>query len=236
MANPVDNKSIHSGHRQRVKSKALKKGYSQFEDHQLLELLLFYSIPREDTNETAHALLNEFGSIDEVLHASPERLKKVKGVGENTATLITLLGELNCRAAKVKHKRKSAYKSSADFKSLAVSRLSGERNEKVYIFCFDSVGKLKREVELSTGDEASSYIDVKSAVRAMMDSDSKTAVLAHNHPDGTVEPSAADIDSTRSVCVMFRKLGFLLIDHIIVGAENNSYSMYDDSDLSPMFY
>ncbi len=75
--------------------------------------------------------------------------------------------------------------------------------EKVIVFCFDSNGKLKKCVELSQGDEASAFVDVKKAVKAMMDTDSKRAVIAHNHPTGGVTPSAADMDATRSVSVMF---------------------------------
>ncbi len=232
----ANDKNIHSGHRKRVKEKAVKSGFSYMEDHQLLELLLFYSIPREDTNALAHTLLNEFGSFKELLKATPEQIKKVNGAGENTALLISTIAEISTRAAKQPADKRQVYKSSADYKKLSSAYLYGEKTETVYIFCFDVSGKLKKTELLSQGDEASSFVDVKKAVKAMMDSDAKKAILAHNHPYSEASPSAADIDSTRSVSVMFRKLGFLLADHIIVGESGDSFSMYDDSDLSPLFY
>ena len=74
---------LHDGHRQRSKRRYLALGAEGMEDHQLLELLLFYAIPRQDTNETAHRLIQRFGSLQGVLHAAPEELTSVEGVGEN---------------------------------------------------------------------------------------------------------------------------------------------------------
>lgn len=236
MEKKSDIKNIHSGHRKRVKENVCINGFSQLEDHKLLELLLFYSIPQADTNELAHMLLAEFGSFDELLKADINRLKKVKGVGENTAVLIATMSEVYLRANKSKVVRKQAYKNAEDYKTLALSQLSGERVEKVILFCFDSAGRLKKTARLSSGDEASAYIDVRKAVQAVIDSDAKKAVLAHNHPVGACEPSANDVDATRSVCVMFRKLGFFLVDHIIVGEDNTAFSMYSDPDYRQMFY
>lgn len=231
-----DVKNVHSGHRKRVKANVCKNGFSQLEDHKLLELLLFYAIPQADTNELAHTLLREFGSFDELIKADIEQLKKVNGVGDNTALLISAMGEVFYRASKSKGCKKQLYKTSEDYIALATSYLSAERVEKVFLFCFNSSGKLKKTAELSSGDETSAYIDVRKALKAVMDCDAKKAVLAHNHPLGSCEPSVNDIDSTRSFCVMFRNLGVFLVDHIIVGEDNNAYSMYSDPDFHQMFY
>ncbi len=229
-------KNVHSGHRKRVKANVCKNGFSQLEDHKLLELLLFYSIPQADTNELAHKLLAEFGSLDELLKADVNSLKRVDGVGENTAVLLATAGELFIRTGKSKAVKKRCYKTTDDYKALALSQLVGESVEKVVIFCFDSSGRLKKTLEISSGDEASAFIDVRKAVQAVIDCDAKKAVLAHNHPGGVCDPSASDVDATRSVCVMFRKLGFFLVDHIITGVNNTAYSMYSDSDYKQMFY
>ncbi len=229
-------KSVHSGHRKRVKEKVILKGFSHLEDHQLLELLLFYSIPQADTNELAHNLLDEFGSFDEMLKADVGRLSKVKGVGENTALLISTAGEVARRAAKVKVTKKATYKDIEDLKALAVSVISAETVEKVFVICFDAALHLKKVVEVSSGDETSASINVRKAVQAVIDCNAQKAVLVHNHPIGSCQPSAADIDATRSVCVMFRNLGFYLIDHIIVGEDNSPYSMYCDPMFTQLFY
>ena len=134
----MDSKNLHSGHRKRVKENVIKNGFSQLEEHKLLELMLFYSIPREDTNELAHKLLNEFGTLDELFKASIDRLKRVDGVGDNTAVMIATIGELFLRASKTQPVKKRNYKKTDDLKELCKSTLLSEKVEKIVLFCFDS--------------------------------------------------------------------------------------------------
>ena len=229
-------KNIHSGHRKRVKANVIKNGFSQLEEHKLLELMLFYSIPREDTNELAHKLINHFGSFEEIFKANIEQLKKVDGVGDNTAVMLASMGETFYRISKAKPSKKKVYKNTDDLKELSVALLQGERAEKVVLMCFDAKKALKRYTIISKGDEVSSEINMKLIIKNLVDSDSSIAVLAHNHPASSSEPSAYDIDSTRNVCVMLRKLGFALADHIIVDENGDAYSMYLDPRFSSMFY
>ncbi len=229
-------KNIHSGHRKRVKANVIKNGFSQLEEHKLLELMLFYSIPREDTNELAHKLINHFGSFEEIFKADIDQLKRVNGVGENTAIMIASMGETFDRISKAKPLKKRVYKNTEDLKELAVSLLLGERTEKVILMCFDVKKTLKRYTVISDGDEVSSEINMKVIIKNLVDSDSSIAVLAHNHPTSSAEPSAFDIDSTRMVCVTLRKIGYALADHIIVGENGEAYSMHLDQRFSSMFY
>ena len=229
-------KNIHSGHRKRVKANVIKYGFSQLEEYKLLELMLFYSIPREDTNELAHKLINHFGSFEEVFKADVDQLKRVDGVGDNTAVMIAAMGETFSRISKAKSPKKRVYKTAEDLKELAVSLLQGEKNEKVYLICFDAKKNLKRYTVISEGDEVSSEINMKEVIKNLVDSDSSIAVLAHNHPTSSAEPSAFDIDSTRMVCVTLRKIGYALADHIIVGENGAAYSMHLDPRFSSLFY
>ena len=229
-------KNIHSGHRKRVKANVIKNGFSQLEEHKLLELMLFYSIPREDTNELAHRLLNHFGSLNELFKADIEKLKRVDGVGDNTAVMLAAMGETFYRISKEKPFKKRVYKNTEDLKSLAISLLKGEKNEKVYLICFDSKKTLKRYTVISEGDETSSDINMKDVVKVLVDSDSSVAVLAHNHPISSAEPSAHDVDATRMLCVTLRKIGYALADHIIVGEDGTAYSMHLDPRFSGLFY
>ena len=229
-------KNIHSGHRKRVKANVIKNGFSQLEEHKLLELMLFYSIPREDTNELAHKLINHFVSFEEVFKADVDQLKRVDGVGDNTAIMIAAMGETFSRISKAKPPKKRVYKTAEDLKELAVSLLQGEKNEKVYLICFDAKKILKRYTVISEGDEVSSEINMKEVIKNLVDSDSSIAVLAHNHPTSSAEPSAFDIDSTRMVCVTLRKIGYALADHVIVGENGAAYSMHLDPRFSSLFY
>ena len=95
---------------------------------------------------------------------------------------------------------------------------------------------MKRYTVISEGDEVSSEINMKEVIKNLVDSDSSIAVLAHNHPTSSAEPSAFDIDSTRMVCVTLRKIGYALADHIIVGENGAAYSMQLDPRFSSLFY
>ena len=229
-------KSIHSGHRKRIKSNVIKNGFSQLEEHKLLELMLFYSIPREDTNELAHKLIEYFGSFDAIFKADIQQLKKVDGVGDNTAVMLASMGEAFYRISKAKPSKKRVYKNTEDLKNLAVSLLQGEPTERIVLMCFDEAKKLKRYTFISDGDKVSSEVDMKLIIKNLVDSDSLLAVLAHNHPITSSEPSAYDIDSTRTICVTLRKIGYALADHIIVGEDGEAYSMFSDPRFSTLFY
>ena len=229
-------KNIHSGHRKRVKANVIKNGFSQLEEHKLLELMLFYSIPREDTNELAHRLINHFGSFEDVFKADIEQLERVEGVGENTAVMIAAMGETFYRMSKAKPIKKRVYNNTEDLKALAASLLQGEKNEKVYLICFDAKKKLKRYTVISEGDEFSSEINMKEIMKNLVDTDSSIAVLAHNHPTSSAEPSAYDVDATRTLCVTLRRIGYALADHIIVGGDGAAYSMHLDPRFSGLFY
>lgn len=227
--------NIHSGHRKRVKANVIKNGLTQLEEHKLLELMLFYSIPREDTNELAHKLINHFGSFEEVFKADINQLKKVSGVGENTAVMIVAIGEAFNRISKAKPRKKRVYKKTEDLKDLAISLLKGEKYEKVYVMCFDAEMTLKRYAAISEGDKVSSEIDMKKVVQNLVDTSTSIAVLAHNHPTSSPSPSANDVDSTRMLCVTLRKIGYAVADHIIVGENGDAYSMRLDPRFTGMF-
>lgn len=229
-------KNIHAGHRKRVKANVYNNGFSQFEEHRLLELMLFYSVPRGDTNPIAHRLLDEFGSLKNLFNASISQLEKIEGVGENTAILLSTVGEIFYRISKETPQKRATYKTTEDVKRLATALLSAENNEKVLLLCFDASHHLKKQAVISEGDKTSADIDMRKTVQTVIDCGASYAVLTHNHPESPAEPSAYDIDSTRAVSVMLRKLGFALADHIVVGGDGSVYSMHSDSRFSAIFY
>lgn len=230
-------KDIHSEHRKRVKESVINNGFSHLGEHELLEIMLFYAIPRKDTNELAHRLIRHFdNTLEGVFNASIEQLKKVDGVGENTAIMIATMGETFRKLSKAEKPKKRVYKTTEALKNLAVSLLQGKAAEEVVLLCFDETKKLKHYATISEGDKVSSEINMKEVIKNLVDTDSSIAVLAHNHPTSTAEPSAADIDSTRMVCVTLRKIGYVLADHIIVGEDGDAYSMHLDPRFSSLFY
>lgn len=232
MDNKIKPDNTHSGHRLRVKESVKENGFGHLSDERLLELILFYSIPRKETYDIAKVLVREFGSLQNVFFASYESLCKVHGLGENTALMIVSMGETFRRMSVPKVDGRVSLKTVDDMKCLVKGELLGLNNENVILICLDGAKRVKKVVRISEGDKRESFLDVKKCVQAVIDCEATTAFIAHNHPENSCQPSAEDIDSTRALCVMFRKLGVHLIDHIIVDYYGDAYSMRSDPILS----
>ena len=130
--------SIHDGHRQRLKNRFIEEGLDHFEEHQVLELLLFYCIPRVDTNPIAHALLDHFGSLAQVLEAPVEELEKVPGIGRNAAvflSLVTAAGRYYQINAASHHVILNTVRECGEY---LLPRFYGRNREVVYMLCLDA--------------------------------------------------------------------------------------------------
>ena len=143
--------SVHEGHRQRKKEQFREHGLDAFADHEALELLLYYAIPRQDTNPIAHRLIERFGSLEGVFSAPAYELQKVEGVGENAATLIRLLFPL-CRRVRTSGGRHEViFNTRENIGSYFIELFLGERREVFYEVCLDAKGKLLACYRLAEG-------------------------------------------------------------------------------------
>ena len=129
---------IHDGHRQRLKNRFLKEGLDSFSEIQVLELLLFYCIPRKDTNPIAHALLDHFGSLSQVLEAPAEELQKVEGVGESAATFLHLTTEVGRYYLVNRTMQATILPTIEDCAQYMLPFFFGRRNETVFLLCLDA--------------------------------------------------------------------------------------------------
>ena len=134
--------NIHEGHRQRLKERFLKDGLSGFEDHNILELLLFYSVPRADTNEIGHRLLKKFGSLSQVFDASVEELCQVKGIGIHSATLIKLIPQLCGAYSTDKTKNITILNSTKDLGEYFIPRFMDKMDEEIHMVLLDNKNKI----------------------------------------------------------------------------------------------
>ncbi|GAE89976.1 RadC family protein [Acetivibrio straminisolvens] len=207
---------VHEGHRKRLKERFLKEGLDSFEQHQVLELLLFFSIPRRDTNELAHTLLNRYGSLSGVLEADPKDLAATPGIGENSAILLSLIPHLSRRYLNDKWRDKPELNSSTKAGQYAISLFWGRNYEVFYVICLDAQNRVNyaQLVHEGTINEAPVYprIIVETALRHKANS----VILAHNHPGGTLNPSKADIEATNRIRTALEAISIKVIDHIIV--------------------
>ena len=217
-----------TGHRERMKTKYSERGDSAFYDYQLLEMLLFYSIPRRDTKPMAKDLLKKFGSLSNLQRASIEQITSVKGIGEETARLIKLSGDIYERALDGKSREtiiSGASQAGEHFRKL----LENERSAKFAIMLLNNGGKLQFCDIIGDGSPETREVPIMKIAELISTHRATTALIAHNHPKRSAEPSAADIDQTLTLIRFIRTLGAMLEDHMIVGT-NGVYSMRSDPE------
>ena len=209
----------HEGHRQRVKNRFLKYGLDSFEDHQVLEALLFYAVPKKDTNELAHLLLNTFGSFDKVFEADYEELKKVKGIGENAASLIKFFQMLSRRYIYSTFVQDGEIRlnESKILKNYCKNLFKGEKKEVVYAIALDSDLYLMEQMKLNTGEPNKVDIPFRTLTEFAIKCNCTRMVLTHNHPNGSMIASRADIDATDDIAEQLESVDVELVDHIVVG-------------------
>ena len=210
--------NIHGGHRQRLKARFIREGIDNFEKHNMLELLLFYAIPQRDTNPTAHALLNRFGSLKGVFEAPVEELCKVDGVSEHTATLIKLVPSIWRNAASETNNGET-YGSLNKIANLLIKRYSGVTVETTFLVLLDSSYRIIEIVKLAEGSVNQVPLDMRKIVEHTIRTNASMAVLSHNHPGGSTLPSTDDIVLTEEVARTMRSIKVDFLDHVIVAGD-----------------
>lgn len=211
---------MHENHRDRLRDRFIAEGMDSFEPHQALELLLFYAIPRRDTNELAHQLIGHFGSVAGVFDAHSAELAAVDGMGRNSAVLLSMMKPL----WRLYRQESSRHGLSMDnFRtacSYAIDLFAGRTNEAFYILCLDPSCRLIREVMLHEGTVNEVSVHPRTVVETAIRNNSSQVIFVHNHPKGLLEPSANDIAYTRRLTVALSTIGINIIDHIIVSGED----------------
>ncbi|MBQ9329367.1 MAG: DNA repair protein RadC [Oscillibacter sp.] len=221
---------IHDGHREKMRRRFLTGGLDSFADHEALELLLYYAIPRRDTNPIAHALMEHYGSLAAVLSAPAEDLARVEGVGASAAVLLRLVPQL-CRKARISEaERETVLSTTERAGAYLLERFADERHEVVYQLCLDRKGKLLTCKRLGEGGIASAELDIRKAVENAILSSASTVILAHNHPSGVALPSQEDYAATDRIRAALATVNICLRDHIIV-ADGDFVSMADSGYL-----
>ncbi len=221
--------SIHDGHRERLKNRFRTEGLDAFDEHNVLELLLFYAVPRSDTNPAAHELLDTFGSLSAVFDAPIDALVKVKGVGENAATLIKLIPAL-ARRYEVDKNNIACLSSTKLVGEYLLSRYVGKTQEIVYLICLDGKYKPLCCVAISEGIVNTVSISTRRIIELALKYNAVGVVLAHNHPGGIALPSNDDISTTFMIRDALRTINVKLLDHIVV-ADGDYVSMADSGML-----
>ena len=210
--------TMHKDHRQRMRKRFLEAGADSFADHELLELLLQYGIPRVNVNPLAHTLIEEFGSLAGVLEAAPEDLEKTKGIGASAALLLHLMPAMFQRYQLSKTKG-TIYNSTSKLGEMLQKYYADKPQECVTAVLLDNNCRLIRLHQIGKGSACASQISERELLRAVLQYNAASVVLAHNHPRGVCQPSRADITSTARLRELLKHVDVSLVDHIILTEE-----------------
>ena len=201
---------IHDGHREKMRQRFMTGGLDAFADHEILELLLYYAIPRRDTNPIAHALMERYGSLPAVLAAPMEDLKRTEGIGESAAVLLHLVPQVCRRARLAQVGEDQVLNSSERAGAYLLECFDGESREVIYQLCLDRKGKLLACKRLGEGSVASADLDVRRLVENAILTGASAVILAHNHPSGVALPSDGDYTATMRVRAALNAIGIEL--------------------------
>lgn len=224
-----------AGHRQRIKEKYIENKNNLMHDYEILELLLTYAIPRRDVKPIAKKLLKSCGSLYNVLNTSIDNLAKIDGVGVNTALLINLIRDINARADKSINENVDRFDCTDDMKRYFFNLLASEKNECMAVVSLDNDNRVINKHIVSEGCANSSSVDPRRIFEVLLADNASSAVIAHNHPRGSANPSGEDISFTLRLRDLLKPIGVNLVDHIIVG-ENDVKSVETIKEYSAFFH
>lgn len=208
--------SYQDGHRQRVKARFREEGLDNFSDEHIMELLLFYCVPRQNTKDLAYRLIEHFGSLTEALDATTAELEQVEGVGEGVSTFLRLIRELMRQYYINLDTQITKLKTLDDYSRYLKSFFLTLRNEVVYLLCLDAKCEVLCCKKIGEGSINAAVVSVRKVVETAINANAVTVVLAHNHPSGVAIPSQEDVATTVRIAKALQSVDIFLADHVIV--------------------
>lgn len=223
----------HDGHRNRVREKVAQVGIGAFEDHEVLEYILFHFVPMRNTNEIAHALIDTFGSFADVLNTDAEHLNAVPGMTYNAALFLSVLPDILRRYAVSAEKKRVNMSGRRKVRDYLAKEMFGTPVEVVGVLALDAQDGLIRFEKLASGTGDGVDVSVRSIVDFALRTNAVSVVLAHNHPGGLAAPSQQDVGLTGQIAFVLESIGVTLLDHIIF-TDTESFSFEENGLLADM--
>ena len=235
--------SSHNGHRQRVWKEFVENGIGEnTPPHKVLELILFFTIPRKDTNALAHIVLERLGGFANVMEASVEQLmeasvtdnKEIPRITEYTASHIKLMLEIVKYYYSSKAKQEKQLFSRYTASVYLTKKLMNERVEKAYLLCLDNANRYLACPLIAEGDEVAVELSPRKLIETVNKIGATKVLLAHNHPRGLALPSPSDIKITSQISAALSSINVVFMDHIIV-ADDDYVSLCDSEKYGFIF-
>ncbi len=227
-----DEMNTHKGHRERMRKRYLATGFDSFQDHEVLEMILYNCYTRINTNDIAHNLIEAFGSLSAVLEAPVDSLKKA-GLSERVAVYLRMIPDIARVYLDDRNNSREKIISLDTIGDYFVSKFIGRIDESVILLLMDAKCKELFCGVVATGSSCGSDVPIRSIVDLAMRYNATNAAIAHNHPSGVALPSRNDIKATDALYSTLSLVGVRLVDHIIVA--DNDYISLRDSALCSTF-
>ncbi len=217
----------HEGHRERLRERYRREGFDSFQPHEILEMVLTWVIPRKNVNPLAHRLIEHFGSLDAVFDATEEALKAVDGVGDSTALYLSMMGPL-CSQYRISRleSKKLTLSDPESVKAYCAARMRDVRDEEFMMLSFDQQLRLLGTDKLAQGVPDQVAVFPRKVLEVLLRRGAAAAIICHNHPGGSAQPSRQDIALTNTIKTALEAVGIRLNDHILV-AGGRGYSFHE---------
>ena len=214
-----EEKDLHKFHRQRLRKEIYESDPYALGEVKILEYLLTLATARGDTNPLAHELLNKFGNISNVVNANYTQLLAIKGVGPKIASFLLSYGRILHFVFETGAlpKKKTVLQTINQFSGVLRNYFLGKTCEEFYVLLLTAKSELIGVERITSGNVNSVGIDVPSFVQTVLQHNASIIVIAHNHPDGELQPSGEDIDATLAIVEAISVYGVRVADHLIIG-------------------
>jgi DNA repair protein RadC len=209
--------SYIADHRQRLRERFMQGGGAALPDYELLELVLFRAIPRQDVKPLARLLLDTFGDFNRVITASPVRLQMVKGAGPAVVLELKLVEAAAQRMMRARVLQKPILSSWDALLDYCHTTMAHRETEQFRVLFLDRKNVLIADEEQAKGTVDHVPVYPREIVKRALELNASALILVHNHPSGDPTPSDADLSMTRQVLDACETLGLVLHDHLIIG-------------------
>jgi DNA repair protein RadC len=208
------------GHRRRAREKFLSIPAENFQDYEILEMLLFMANPRSDTKIIAKDLLTKMQNFESIIKASPLVLKKFNQVGDSTVFIFKLIREINNRINRSKSQIKNIFRFDSDLLESYRLRLKNLPTESLILLFLNEKNFIVSEKIIDDGGLEETHIEKKKILQYAIALPCSSLVLMHNHPNSNAEPSSYDIKSTNAIQSALKAIDVMLYDHVIFGVND----------------
>jgi DNA repair protein RadC len=218
----MSNDETLDGHRERLRKRFMVGGADPLPDYELLELILFRSLPRRDVKPIAKRLIARFGSFAEVLSAPIERLQEVQGIGESTAIDLQITAAAAQRITKGNVAKRQILSSWTSVIEYCRAAMAFAEREEFRILFLDKRNQLIADEVQQRGTVDHTPVYPREIIRRALELSATALILVHNHPSGDPSPSRADISMTLDIINIAKPLGISVHDHVIVGRQGHA--------------